>query len=281
MGAPAPATKGAAPATPLATSSNVNLNQWDWANLWFDPRPANGTVFPVLQSVLTIDGNRNAMADDATMAAGATVTVVDTDRNQLRVQVPNLNIDVVTCAYFCQNFFTRESQFSYVYYGTWSAPDHRNASVADAKFVFGYVTPPGAIPNSGTARYSGGASGFVVGPAGRATLVGWGSLTVDFSTHAVAGSMTEMRQGEIWDERAPFANPFNDIAITATQSGNQVIGTTSVTNTPGSAISLSAGASGSFNGELFGPTANELGAVWTLSDGTRSAIGTFTAPIKP
>jgi hypothetical protein len=276
--APAAATTGGAPSSPEAVSGGANLNGWDWANALSDPRPPNGTVFPLLQSVLTVKPNGNVTDDNATMAAGATVTVTDTANNQVRIQVPSLGIDITTWIYGAA-FFPYRTQSRYVFYGSWVAPDFKQQATANAAFVLGYVTPPAAVPASGSAVYGGDVIGTVIGSAGSAPLVGKGSLTVDFTTHAVAGSLTQMRQGTMWDEREPFAKPFNSIAITATQSGNQLNGTTSVTSSPANAISLSGSATGFFNGALFGPAANEVGAVWTLSDDTHAAMGILNGGI--
>jgi hypothetical protein len=39
---------------------------------------------------------------------------------------------------------------------------------------------------------------------------------------------------------------------------------------------LGPNATGTLEGKFFGPAAQEAGAVWTLFDGTRAAIGTLT-----
>jgi hypothetical protein len=150
--------------------------------------------------------------------------------------------------------------------------------MTNGAYVYGYSTPVSAVPLHGKALHRGEVRGTAIGPSGAVPLVGWGNVTIDFGSHAVAGSMTEMRQGTIWDGRAPFAKPFDSVAIAGMQSGNQIAGTTSVTTAPASPLSLSAGATGHFNGELFGHATNEMGAVWTLSDGTRSAMGIFIGP---
>jgi hypothetical protein len=70
--------------------------------------------------------------------------------------------------------------------------------------------------------------------------------------------------------------PWNNVAFNSTITGSAFSGTTSVTSAPGSAGSLGAGATGTLEGHFFGPTAQEAGAVWTLFDGTKAAIGTLT-----
>jgi hypothetical protein len=274
IGAPAAATHGNAPGGADAVGA-ASFDSWDWANEPRGVKPLPGTVFPLLQSVLELDAQRGTVAaDPATMAAGATVTVLGSERT-VRLQVPALGIDVTTSPELGSNQQLFWGQYSqYTFYGSWGVTGS-TPGVTGAAFVYGYSTPAAVIPAQGRARHHGDVRGTVISRSGNVPLVGRGDLTIDFGNHTVNGSMKEMRQGVIWDERAPFSNPFNDIAITATQSGNRINGTASVTGAPNSTISLSAGASGHFNGELFGPAANELGAVWTLSDGTRSAVGTF------
>jgi hypothetical protein len=40
---------------------------------------------------------------------------------------------------------------------------------------------------------------------------------------------------------------------------------------------MNVGANGTFSGAFFGPKANEVGGVWNVSDGTRTAAGGFAA----
>jgi hypothetical protein len=42
-------------------------------------------------------------------------------------------------------------------------------------------------------------------------------------------------------------------------------------------MSLSASATGHIDGAFYGPAAQNLGAVWSLSDGTGSALGSVVA----
>jgi hypothetical protein len=265
---PSPATKGAAPAGPFAI---VGGPQFDFDGDDNHPVPAAGTSFPLLQSVITLRTSGLA-ADDATMAAGATVTMVDA--YQVRLQIPNLGIDVVTAPYLFGGPMNLWTEDGWSVMGRWSDPsDPTHTGV----FLFGYPTNPDSVPVGGTATYGPGTNvrGFVAGPNGVAQLVGDGSLTINFVSGAVTGIFTKMRAGTEFSELEPYALPFNDVAINGVLTGNQLAATTSATSTPGSIISLSGTASGFFNGELYGPNAESAKAVWTLSDGTSSALGAF------
>ena len=72
---------------------------------------------------------------------------------------------------------------------------------------------------------------------------------------------------------------WNDVSITANiaAGSNTFNGTTAAASAPGLPMSLSGSAVGKINGAFFGPAAQNLGAVWSLSDGTGSAIGTVVA----
>jgi hypothetical protein len=77
--------------------------------------------------------------------------------------------------------------------------------------------------------------------------------------------------------------PWNDVSVNASIAAgtNKFSGTTGVTSTPQNTFSLKGSAIGSINGAFYGPAAEELGAIWTLSDGTISAIGGLAARRLP
>jgi hypothetical protein len=86
-----------------------------------------------------------------------------------------------------------------------------------------------------------------------------------------------MRAGAYDDpwEGSYAGDPWNDVAFTSTITSNAFSGITQVTTAPGGQYSMSGSASGTIDGRFFGPAAQEAAAVWTLSDGTKSAIGTI------
>jgi len=73
--------------------------------------------------------------------------------------------------------------------------------------------------------------------------------------------------------------PWNDVSVAGTiaMGTNKFSGTTAATSSPGTPMSLSASATGHIDGAFYGPAAQNLGAVWSLSDGTGSALGTVVA----
>jgi len=134
------------------------------------------------------------------------------------------------------------------------------------------------MPTSGTAVFSG--PGLVtatvyktVGTEIQASnpIVGNASISANFGSGAVNGSFTQMMvtNTEHW----------NDVSVTANiaTGSNTFSGTTAAASAPGQPMSLSGSAVGKINGAFFGPAAQNLGAVWSLSDGTGSALGTVLA----
>jgi hypothetical protein len=100
---------------------------------------------------------------------------------------------------------------------------------------------------------------------------GSASFSANFGSGQVTGNFTKMQ--------APGSQAWNDVSLTASISAgtNRFNGSTAATSAPGTPISLSGSATGQINGAFFGPAAQNLGAVWSLSDGSGSALGTVTA----
>ena len=78
-------------------------------------------------------------------------------------------------------------------------------------------------------------------------------------------------------------SPWNDVSVSASiaTGTNKFSGTTSVSSQPASgpsgALLLGNSATGNINGGFYGPAAQNLGAIWSLSDGTTSVIGGVAA----
>ncbi len=245
VSAPARATVGAGPGTVFATQGGPNFNTG----------PAPGTAFPLLQSAMTWNGTR-VEADSSRNAAGATATV---EGGQIMVT----HDDSPTIGH---------ANLDWARVGSWDVPtDWFVEPGAAGAFVIGYETPASAVPASGTAQYAGLAEGTAFYPDGSATAVdltgGTALFTADFGARTVAGNVTGLSaNGVRW----------NDFGFSSTISTNSFSGTTSVTTAPGGIASLAANATGTIEGRFFGPSAQEAGAVWTLFDGTRAAIGTLS-----
>ncbi len=104
---------------------------------------------------------------------------------------------------------------------------------------------------------------------------GTASLTANFVSGNLSGNLSNMMV--IPWEGAPL--PWNSLSITAGffVGTNEFAGTLAATSSPGGIASMSAAANGEIRGNFFGPSANELGAVWVLHDATRTAVGSIGA----
>ena len=251
-------------------------------------------VLPLLQTVMKADSSGTA-ADLATMTSGATL-VLSSDPFKATFNIANSAIGVTNAALTRtpNTVFVETSgntvvrlQFGaldYTAYGMWLAyPGGNNPTTAEhaAQFITGFQTPGGAVPTSGSATYSGSTIGYVFNSGGVAdVLTGTANLQANFSTGTILGTLTDMVVGDPW---YIGAYPWNSVSLSASFAGGQsrFAGTTAVTSAPGNYGSLKAGATGTIAGSFFGPNAQEVGAVWTLFDGTTAATGSVGARRGP
>jgi len=180
---------------------------------------------------------------------------------------------------------------SYIALGFWSA-GHNNNSAQNGPvgvFLLGYETPLSAMPTTGQGSYSGQVFGLVYAPINghvmEASLEGMANLSADFTSGKIAGAFTGIHyDGGYTDGTANqpaqhVVGPWNDVSINAAiaAGSNRFSGATAVTSAPQNPFSLAGSATGHVDGAFFGPAAQAVGAVWTLSDGTTSAIGGIAA----
>lgn len=175
---------------------------------------------------------------------------------------------------------------SYVALGIWgTGTSERRAWLAPAwqedvtQFTFGYETPSAAMPMSGAATFTGSAYANVFrsdATISAAIVLGRASFSVDFSSGNISGAFNDWQQsGSSAPTSTPSFLPWNDVSISASIAAgtSHFSGTTAVTSNPGTMFSLSNSATGHIVGGFYGPAAEEIGAVWSLSDGTSSALG--------
>jgi hypothetical protein len=215
---------------------------------------------------------------------GATITVANSSDQSSTVQIIIPSVGVNDTNTLHSSLASGLGQYidglNYAVVGGWivnQGPNNSGSLLNDSEFVFGYETPQAAMPTSGTAVFS---SGFVqgdvyktVGTEIQVTGVGGNvSISANFGSGAVTGSFTKMQTGN-------NSQPWNDVTLNANiaTGTNRFSGTTAAASAPGTPMSLSGTATGSINGAFYGPAAQQLGAVWTLSDGQGAAIGTVVA----
>ena len=287
IGRPPPASFGPAPAAAqLATSGSPKFLSpgLSGSGATF---PSNVT-FPALSTSLEF---RSAGLVPVTPNQGATVTVVNMSANSrtLQLVVPSVNVNTTI---FQNNADLNPDEgvtvnLSYVALGTWgTGTSQRQPWLSPAwqkeltQFVFGYETPSAAMPTAGTATFDGSAYAYVFtsdATIGAAIVLGGASFSVDFSTGKITGALSNWQQWGSSDQSNPSPSflPWNDVSISANIGAgtSHFSGTTAATSNPGTKFSLSSSATGNIVGGFYGPGAEEIGAVWSLSDGTSSAIG--------
>jgi hypothetical protein len=189
---------------------------------------------------------------------------------------------------------------TYTLLGRWDyQPPNSGGTTFFGYSLGGYVTPSAGVPAAGTATYSGTASptslgggasptvntaGGAVGeiffpmPSGVVTFIrvaGTANVNVNFATGAVTGSLTNMQF-----LGGATLSAWNDVSLTGSLSGASLSGTTSTSGPPPSAgnAGFSSSSTGKFNGALYGPNAQEVGAIWSLYDPSgKAALGGFVA----
>src|SRR5579863_4963396 len=178
--------------------------------------------------------------------------------------------------------FGHVTGLQYSQFGLWAL----NSSVLNAASQYigtygGALSPTasGSMPTTGTATYNGLAVGSIQNsPGGVASYVAGFSgdvvLNANFSSGAISGSITSINAYIL----NVLKGSVNDIGISATISGTNISGTTSVTGAAGSGYDIT-GATGNLVGVFAGPTANEVAGAFNLTGGTNSnsVIGSFGA----
>lgn len=254
------------------------------------------TMFPLLQSVVSI-GSTGVVADRATINAGTSLTFDSSDSSYaIDIRNPALGVSNVVLNSTPSGVFSVDvsggrhvsleiadpatSNLSWTSFGYWDVA-LTDGTRTQAQFVTGYVTPAGSVPTTGTATYIGAVTGEVILPqAGRENGVNYGALSGDASFEAnfgngtISGNLVNMFSTDFDGNKLPW----NSVSLSGTLFGqNMFSGGSVATSDPGNIASLRANATGTFAGAFFGPQVQELGAVWTLSDGTAAAFGTIGA----
>jgi hypothetical protein len=273
--------------------------------------PPNGTVFALDQAAITVTSTSangiNAGAGTATIQGLVTSGTVSYPLVDLKI--PNLGINATGLrgdgTAKIQSDSSSVSVFvtglTYTLLGTWNRQPANGSSSTIGVAIAGYQTPAGSVPTTGTATYigagghntgptAGGVVGSVVVPSGNggisaATVEGDVNLSVNFGTQQVNGTLSNMTAKNVTSNAV---SPWNSVTLTGTLSqsagsssrGAIITGTTQAQAAPaGATFGLSSNATGVVSGALFGPNATEVGAVWSVNEGSgangKTAFGVF------
>ena len=177
---------------------------------------------------------------------------------------------------------------SYTTFGTWdvNATPTANQSYYVGTFGGGLagVAQTASMPTSGSASYSGGAVGDVLKAGTANAWYGNSSLTANFATNGITGSITNINAYGVGN-CSGTGNPcntssgtLNNINLTGTISGSAFSGTATAASGAGTAVDIS-GATGPLQGGFYGPSANEVAGTFhmTSTTGPITLFGAFGA----
>lgn len=258
-------TSGTSPATAQVANASA-------PNFFDRPLPIFGTAYPLKQSVLVVKGS-SVTIDTAANDGGGTLTWGPSS-SWFQLRVPGAGIDKAAAQAGVMGENPTDlgaAVWEFLLAGFWfDNPTNRVAA-----FIAGYQTPANAMPKTGSATYGGVANvqGLVFTSSGKAVVLGNANLTANFSSGSIDGRLTNMAA----IDANGSATPWNDISAKATldAGASSFSGTTSSSSAPSTAFALKSNATGTISGGFYGPHAEDVGAVWTLGDGSVSAFGTF------
>jgi hypothetical protein len=174
------------------------------------------------------------------------------------------------------------SDYTWTAFGNWGIASSTSVIQNSGLFVSGYETPLAGKPSSGSATFNGFIKGAAFVPNGSnlavAQLAGTAQLSVNWTSGAINGTASSVLAAPFPLGSQPAQN-WNGLTFAGNITGGTTAfsGTTTVTGTPGTAFALTAGATGNLNGQFYGTTAQEVGAIWSAHDGTRGATGILAA----
>lgn len=158
------------------------------------------------------------------------------------------------------------ANLSYSTFGQWNVSIGGTVS-SIGFYSVGSPTPVANVPTTGSATYTGGATGVATLNSSSTgyPFNGTATLNAVFSSETITGAITNITAYGIGQPNT-VSGSLNDIELTAgTISGNGFAGMASTSSTAGTAANTS-GATGSFRGNFFGPAAQEAGGTFSLTN---------------
>ncbi len=246
------------------------------------------TLIPLLQVAVDED----FAGDEITTSQGATLAL-NVSPGRTAFTLNNTLLDVVDAAFpSSQSRIPRDRRLSagangmwstnrmqYVLVGGWyitndPAPNQGTSFQNGGAFTGGYVSTVDVLRAATPAGYVGKTFGLYEEPVHYFALIsGTVRLSVDFAARSVTGVFTDLGIGS---DSYPYG-PEDDLAFTAVLdlATNRFDGILEpATPRPNPAARP---ARGSISGRIFGPNAEEVGAVWTVTGESRRFIGSLGA----
>lgn len=160
--------------------------------------------------------------------------------------------------------------WNYQTYGVWLAQPTATTFQAGAISV-GAATPGNAVPPTGTATFTGFTSGFYVDAAQIPYFTSANvNATVTWNTQTIAFNTSNTFAGNLSTGTSPISMPGLNLngTLSYAPGTNQFSGTVNAATTP---------LTGNATGRFYGPTAQEMGGVYSLTGAGGSLIGAFGA----
>jgi hypothetical protein len=256
---------------------------------------AGGTNFhPLLLTAVTSDFG----GDAATTNQGATLAVDASGNRTLTINNPALAVTNVTITganwaadladgnrlVVQPSSWSNTAHYDYTQFGLWTVSSSPVIGPrSTAAWAGGAETSAQNVPASGTATYTGDTVGKwsygwcenACNPPGN--VIGKIRLTADFAARSISGAVSDivlMDDVFFGGQGLP-----GEVLLTATiePSSNRFSGTTQGTSQAAAGSFIGPDASGVVSGQFFGPAAEEVGGVWTLTGARSRMIGSFGA----
>jgi hypothetical protein len=266
-----------------------------------------GTVLPLRQSILNILSSQEDAAPyfesgGATLTFKGTQTANGVTGPVFTLDIPKMGITQTLqpsgaggpCCGFSDVSIKYADTLNYTMTGAWNAgTDGTVCGTCTAMFVTGFQTPSSNVPANGQASYLSGGAGstgngsvsgaiYALGSGAQAGVINGSSssFNVNFSNGQVTGTLSGLTATPLTTTGVlGTPQPWNQINIAGSLSGAVLSGTTSTPSQPTGSLGFGTNSIGTIGGALFGPNAEEFGAVWSLQDklGTKNALGVVSA----
>jgi hypothetical protein len=164
----------------------------------------------------------------------------------------------------------------YATYGIWTKTTGTTIT-RFAAFAVGAGSTAAQVPATGSATFTGQASGLVLidGPTDDLNFSGAATLTADFGAKTVSGGIANITTRTL--TTAPRTGTMNNISFTGgTINGAAFSGTASAVAATNPTVNLT-GTTGTFSGTFYGPQATEAAGSFVLSRNGLSLVGSFGA----
>lgn len=238
-------------------------------------------LIPLMQVAVDAD----FAGDETTTSQGATLAL-NVGPGRTAFTLNNRLLDVVDAPFQYNHRISRERLFTggarrmqYVLAGAWyitndPAPNQGTSYQNSGAFTGGYVSTFDVLRAATPADFVGSNFGWYEEPVhSLANIQGTVRLRVDFAARSVTGVFEKLGIGSDMYQYGPVADlAFTAVLDLATNRFDGILEPATPSTTPAARP-----ARGSISGRIFGPNAEEVGAVWTLTGESRRVVGSFGA----